>query len=375
MLFTRVSHIRIIALLVAVFAWTAPTARAQDAESADAAEDQPTTPTIDVISLRPILRAEPETVRLEPVFRVPEPLPGKNGSTAAGDRGTSDTKTSNATPHEKGKLPRTATRPPRTSSAASQSSSSPTSGDSRASDRLARALGLLDKGRVAEARKLLLNLAEEFPRSPQAPEAIFLAAETLRDLEQARRELRRVVLEYPRSPHVPNALSRIGEISFILGDHEECVRAYRAFLKYESDPVGLRQAGIQLAFALLRSGDFEQAREVFVRLRAEHADLAEAPEMIEGEADALLALGLLDQAEPLYERLETDFPNYPFAVKVLLSRAICAELQGRRDEARRYYKTVVDDYPQSIEAPLASSRLDDIEYALVPGARASLTRP
>ncbi len=359
MLPTSASHFRIVALLVSVLAWVGLGARAQDAEQADLAEDQPTTPTIDVISLKPILRADPEPVRLEPVFRVPEALTGKSGSTAADDRGTTDTKTSDATAGEKSKPPSPESRLPA----------------SPASTRLARAHALLDEGRVAEARELLLNLAKEYPRSPEAPEAIFLAAETLRDLEQARRELRRVVLEYPRSPHVPNALSRIGEISFILGDHEECVRAYRAYMKYESDPVGLRQAGVQLAFALLRSGDFEQAREVFVRLRANHAELADTPELIEGEADALLAVGLLAQAEPLYERLETDFPNYPFAVKVLLSRAICAELQGRRDEARRYYKTVVDDYPQSIEAPLASSRLDDIEDALVPGAHASLARP
>lgn len=232
--------------------------------------------------------------------------------------------------------------------------------------RLTEAERTIDAGRVEEGARLLRQLAREHPHSPEAPRALLLAAGTVQDLTEARRGLRRVVLDYPLSPEARLALERIGEFSFILGDYDETVRAFRAFRKLETDPERLKQVGIRLAMALLRSGRYEESRFEFEALRAKNPELEDSPEILEAEADALLALGRIREAALGFERIESRFPNYGFTVKVLLSRGICAELEGRTRQAAEHYERIEREYPRSLEASLAARRLEDLARPLFP---------
>lgn len=243
------------------------------------------------------------------------------------------------------------------------------------SQELHRAKGLLRDGKTEDARVILHALAVNHPRSPEAPEALLLAAGTVPDLDAARKELREVVLNYPLSASGRQALARIGDYSFILGDYEESVKAFKAFRKLETDPILLRQADVQLALALLRSGEFDEARTEFASLRSRYPDLEESPEMLEGEAEALIAVKQIAEADRLLERVENEFPNYTFRSKVLLSRALCAELDGRIEDAQRIYRTVAENYEGSIEATLAGERLADLADPIVARTSASLSNP
>jgi TolA-binding protein len=339
----RVFMLRISSLVFAGFmAAVAAPSSAQESP----AQDAPTTATLQRIRLNPVIKREPETVVLRPVLRPSNavttatlPLVELPGATSA----------HSALPEPK---PNAIAAQPRPELPPDQE--------------FQRVKDLLRDGRAEDARVIAQALAKNHPRSPEAPEALLLAAGTIEDLDAARKELRHIVLNYPLSPAGRQALSRIGEYSFVLGDYEESVKAFQAYRKLENDPVLLRQSDIQLTLALMRSEQFEEARVEFAALRAKYPDLDQSPEVIEGEAETLMALRETKEADKLLERIEKEFPNYNYLPKVLLSRALCAEFEGRAADAEKIYRTIAETHAGGIEAALAAKRLEDVARPLIP---------
>lgn len=317
--------------------------------------DQPTTSSsIKRITLKPIIRNEPAEVRLKPVLKGQEetekPKPKTRQRPQPAPKPAQTLVPREQWPVAEGSV---ALDPAKVESA-------------RAS--LARAKALLERGSSEAARRQLLAIEPQLEGTADAAEARFLAAEALGDLEQARNELRDLVLKYPWAPVTEQALSKIGELSFILGDYDESIKAYRAWRGMAGDPQAAREADLKIAMALLRSSQFQDAEAELARLLAEHPDLSQSPDVLDAHADALLALGRYNEAADLYLNIENRFPNYPFGVKVLMNRGLCAELTGDFEQARVIYRDLIDSYPGSIESSLAGERLQDLERPLVPAA-------
>ena len=212
------------------------------------------------------------------------------------------------------------------------------------------------------------------PETPEAPRARLLAARTLPDLRRERGELSSLVADYPLDAAAREALERIGEISFDLGDYDECIRAFQAFMALETAPDRIRQAAVQTSIALLRSGRYEESVRELRQLRQNDPALESTARILEAEADALLALSRAGEAAALFEQLETRFPNDAGTAKVLLSRGLCAELLGRPEDARQFYRLLAEEKPTSVQRILAIRRLEDLATPLLPLIPPSNTR-
>jgi TolA-binding protein len=160
----------------------------------------------------------------------------------------------------------------------------------------------------------------------------------------------------------------MGDLSFILGNYEDSISAYRSFRKLAQNPEDKRKADIRIALALLRSERYEQALKALADVARDYPNLNQTPELLEAEAEALMATGQLAQAAERFESLERGFPNYESAAKVLLNRGLCAELLGDADTARRQYTILTEEYPGSLETGLAADRLKDLEIPLIAAA-------
>lgn len=322
-----------------------------------ASNDAPTSISLQRVRLSPMVKKESSVVVLKPVMKDDNP-----GTTTSLESAQAKLMPPKST---EGSTPLSAPSTPSTTSTSSAPAAAPLNLTGPPEERLAQAKAALQSGKVEEARAALKDLAREFPRSPEAPEALLVAAGAIPDLGAARDELRPIVRNYPLSAPGRQALSRIGDYSFILGDYDECVRAFKAYLTLETETIPLRQAHIQLALAMLRSGQFVGAQTEFQLLRAKYPDLDKSAEILEGEAESLLALGNFKEADGLLTRVESEFPNYASISKVMLSRGICAELDGRSADAKTIYEGLSSSYPQSLEAGLARDRLNELAQPLV----------
>ncbi|MBI3737032.1 tetratricopeptide repeat protein [Candidatus Sumerlaeota bacterium] len=232
--------------------------------------------------------------------------------------------------------------------------------------RLAEAKVILEKGKRNEARGLLIALAQAFPDSSEAPEALLLAAGLNTDLEQSLKELQNIVEKYPNAPETREAYSRIGEFAFILGKYDISVSGFTSYRALETDAAKVRPADIKIAMGLLRGAHYEDAQREFEQLLAKYPDLSKVPQILEGLADSRFAVGRIPEASDLFDQIDRQFPNYEFAVKLLMSRGLCAEMLGNPAKAKTHYETIYQNYPKSIEAGLAAARLQDLGKPLLP---------
>lgn len=278
--------------------------------------DSPSTPPV---RLNPVLRAQEPPVRLDPILRPALPI----------------------------------FQPQATPSPASQW--------------MDAGLEALDRGETQAAREEFDRIIREHPGSPEAPEALLQASRLTPRLDASLALLERLVADYPDAAQVGPALERIGELSFLLGDFDRAAGAYDAFRsRPDVPPEAVRAAEIKLALAMLRAGRHEAAGREFASLRRRYPDLEDAPDLLEGEADARLALAEFGRADALLERIEFRFPNYGAMGKVLMGRGLCAELSADPAAARAFYERIQRDWPRGIEARLARERVLDLDLPLIP---------
>ena len=103
--------------------------------------------------------------------------------------------------------------------------------------KIARAL--LDMGDVAEARKAVGELSQRWPRSPVRPEAAVLAASSFHlELRHADavRAYRVVADQFPGTPQAADALFEMGNCLVEQGDDDRAVPAFTAALAQHKEP-------------------------------------------------------------------------------------------------------------------------------------------
>lgn len=341
-----------------------------------AAQDAPTTGTAATrrVRLQPVLRPRENQVRLAPVIRGQQPEPEKTPAPESKEpresikvepKTESDSKPEPETPKPTtGSVPQPPIPPP----LGPGERPPKTPANARAPHRMSAAQSLIDKGEINEARRYLFDLALEIHGTPEGAEALMMAALALDDIEQTRAELREIVRAYPSGEVSRAALARMGDLSFILGNYEDSIAAYRDFRRIARTAEDKRRADIRIALALLRSERYERALEALQQINNDYPQLQQTPELLEAQAEALMATGRIAEADRRFEALERGFPNYQSAAKVLLNRGLCAELLGDADTARRQYAVITEEFPETLEAGLAAGRLQDLDVPLLAGA-------
>lgn len=347
----------IMAALLAV-PFGASQARSQDASSSS---DPSSTTTQRRVTLTPIFRRKQEERRLIPVFRNrPVPgksiLPGENSLPPGAVAPNAESDNGNPTPRwtlpggwpDAGDLENTELPSVRV-----------------ARHRLAAAEALSHRGALEESRRSFLKLAKDFPDSLEAPQSLLLAALNHEDLDGARAELRALIARYPWSEPCRAALAKIGEFSFFLGDYDETLQAYRAYLKVAPSYEAASQIELTLGLVMLRAGRYAEAKAKFELLSSKYPSLVQMPEFMAGYAETLLAVGDWDRSGELYREIEQKFPNYEFTAQIMMGRGLSAELVGDISVAHAAYRSIQEDFPESTEAAMSRDRLNDLAIRII----------
>ncbi|MCX6350222.1 MAG: outer membrane protein assembly factor BamD [Candidatus Aureabacteria bacterium] len=255
------------------------------------------------------------------------------------------------------------------------------------------------EGAWSRAARRYRHLAESFPESPFAPEALFQLGECLEKLgrrSDAFRAYQKILDDYPRKGDLDKILGR----QFAIG--ELCLNQRRDYLLYTTSPALadavdiFRQivrtatfsdysprAQFNLAFALQEQGKYEEAELEYDLVKGNYPDSPVMP-------DALFQLGLCAREQSLganYDQLEArkavetfrEFVRrYPDAPQVPRARELLNDLVGQEAEkvydigryyerkdcpagAAIYYRQVVEKFPGSSFAARAQERLGGIK--------------
>lgn len=170
-----------------------------------------------------------------------------------------------------------------------------------------------------EAIPLLKQIARDYPRSPEAPKAIYQIGRVLwnrHDNAQALDYFRQIIESYPTSPYVERSRFAAADIYESFGRKQDAIALYESIVKgFPNSPVH-DDAASRLAWLYYRNGQWPQAYTTFQGL-ANHAN---------GNASRITAL---------YWQGRT------------------AEKLGNADDAIRIYRQIVDGSEESYYQALA----------------------
>ncbi len=206
---------------------------------------------------------------------------------------------------------------------------------------------LLEAGRVAAGRALLLDVVNRVDGEPPAPEAVVLLVQSADSPQQARQHLFQFTF-LPQGPFDGEAArlavewaekaSRAGPKGQVDSEALELWKLAAELALRSEHPARVREALEGRARYALRSGRPEEALEVLRRAdeRGQVKDLDAS--WVALSAKAALALGRLGEAQAGLRRLTEQFPGEPEARAARGRLGLLFELEGRPDQALRLYE-------------------------------------
>lgn len=217
------------------------------------------------------------------------------------------------------------------------------------------ALAKLFLNRLAEARKQFDEFLKLAPDHPSAAHAWFRLGETsylLGDHEAARRALDRFTTQFPQHRQIETAWPYLGEINLKLGDLNAAKLAYEEALKAHPNGRLADRSRCGLARVLTASGQPEQALAILEPLAAAKGQefAAQARYQI---GQIQLAAGRAEQALATFEQLEAESPRSPLLPEARLARASSLAKLGRRPLAEEVLKGLIAESPRNQAAQAA----------------------
>lgn len=217
------------------------------------------------------------------------------------------------------------------------------------------ALSKLFLNRLADARKQFDEFLKLAPDHPSAANAWFRLGETsylLGDHEAARRALDRFTTQFPQHRQIETAWPYLGDVNLKLGDLNAAQQAYEQAIKLHPNGRLADRARCGLAKALAASGHADQALAILEPLAAAKGqEFSDQARFQIGQIH--LAAGRPEQARATFESIETESPRSSLLTEARLARAAALAQLGRRPLAEEILKGLIDESPRNQAAQAA----------------------
>jgi soluble lytic murein transglycosylase len=146
---------------------------------------------------------------------------------------------------------------------------------SRSSARSLQARAEAHRGNTAEAARIYLSIATQYPRTGTGAQALYLAASTWHDDNDEQRAAplyRRVLAEYPASSQAALSMMRLAGMAFLNGDFAGAARLWDQYRTRSPRGEYALQATYWSGRARLEMGDSTAARALFSSVRQRARD-------------------------------------------------------------------------------------------------------
>ncbi len=220
-----------------------------------------------------------------------------------------------------------------------------------------KAVNAREAGDIAEAAPLFARIYEDFPKSPQAEEAMWQAAILYKKLaetadipnwERVRDLFRRYGTDYPDSPHGAEAYFEVGIAHYQMHFYREALIYFKLFEKrYPRSPI-IPAARYWQARTLTAVGRLAEAINLYQEV-VKNKDESLQIKGLKGLGEAYAANNDYRKALESYEKITSRFPNYYFKDLDLLINMGNAYLHvGKEEEGRSqlFYYLNLTEVPQ-----------------------------
>ncbi|HEX4131209.1 MAG TPA: tetratricopeptide repeat protein [Pirellulales bacterium] len=194
-----------------------------------------------------------------------------------------------------------------------------------------------DAAMFAQATKTLATLAEKFPNTRYAAQALYYqgdAAYNTGDKQAAARLYEQLLKQFPTDPLAPDARYALGVTQAELNQPAAADATFAAFLKHDPNHRLATEVAMRRGETLLAQGKLDEAEASFARAAstpgfalADHATMRQAAVLFEKKQ--------YTQAAVLYASVPQKFPQSPYRAAAWLDAGKCAYLEGKYDDARK----------------------------------------
>jgi len=242
--------------------------------------------------------------------------------------------------------------------------------DRSVQERYIRIQSKIQRGRLAEGERDLLELVRIFPSSSVAPQSLFEAARLENSNMGTRlRLLYHLNREYPYTSEAVRALLDIGDTHFLQGDLERALDALRAYQVRRGSGFNEPPLRLKIIYALLQLRRYEEGLSEIERLEMDHPAMTTAEKVLDVKSECQMALGRYAESILTLRTLLREYPNYALAPKALLGLALCYEEIRQPAAAEGVYARLVESYPPDrsdapFETLAARTRLGSLQNSL-----------
>lgn len=211
-------------------------------------------------------------------------------------------------------------------------------------------------GQIAEARKVLEKLRDDYPQSPLLDRAYYQLGEScfaMGDYAAAEAAYSQILQRFQQSSLVPAAMYQLACVMMKRNNPPEAERLCNAIVeKYEKDPVAAK-ARYLLGLIYNQQGQPDRAMPAIDA--ALQAGLTGAERAAALYVKGLIYIGKKEylQAAGVFESIIKENPDYADADKVIYQWAWAEKLAGRENESVTLFKRLADNYPNSAFTPEA----------------------
>ena len=197
------------------------------------------------------------------------------------------------------------------------------------------------------------SLAEKFPKSESAPQALYYEGESYYSngkKDKAVEAYARFAQQYAESPLLVDALYALGATQEELGQRDDAAKTYELFLKKFPQNNLVAEVQVRRAEVFVSHKDYAAARPLFAAA-AGAKEYALADFALLREAECFQLEKKLTEAAALFDSLPEKFPQSKHASQALLSAGNCFYLEAKYPEARlRFQKVLAAQTAEAAEA-------------------------
>ncbi len=227
-----------------------------------------------------------------------------------------------------------------------------------------------------EAIKWYELVLRKFPKSAEAPYALYSLGLIARDLkrhEEALKYFERCIAEFPESDVAPQCQWLIGECLFDLKRYDEARAAYERVIKRYPKSNEVADALLGLAWVEFEQGRYEEAAKLFGEVAERYPKTQAAMEAIVREADCHFNMKRYEQALEIYRKVAED-RAHPFADHAIYWSGQCLLRMKQPQAAATQFLLLIRTMPKSPyvarayialgEAYMAMERYDEAAKSL-----------
>ncbi len=225
---------------------------------------------------------------------------------------------------------------------------------------------LAKQGERDRARKKFEQLAQKYPQSIKAPDALYRAAFLEDDPARSIVLLERVVTDYPGSEWADKAQLQLGELYYDREKYDKALSYFSTYARRHTRDDMAVISRVNVASCLLQKKQYQKALTLLQNLLNHSEETQKNPLIYEAIGECMLETEQHQKAQRIFAFMIQQFPDYEQLPAIYMNLGLSLEMSSNVETARAVYEKLTTTNPRSPQSELAMLRLKDLTTPIFP---------